>query len=208
MVALSAQVLSKADLPQRARPYLAELVKRTRQSAHLAILSRETPQWAIYIGQERTPSRVQVDIRVGHMAPTHCTAVGKVLLAFLPREQLTRLAPNGKLQRLTARTPTSLDALEKQLRIIRERGYAVDDEEFHRNIRCIAAPVRSGDGSVVASIGISGIAADIPREAIPTMAAVIVQVADRLSREFSHIIPVHQTATLPGHGRRLTGSRV
>ena len=208
MVALSAQVLSKADLPQRARPYLAELVRRTRQSAHLAVLSKEAPQWAVYIGQKRSPSRVQVDIRVGHMAPTHCTAVGKALLAYLPREQLTRLAPDGKLQRLTARTSATVDTLEHQLRVIRERGYAVDDEEFHRNIRCVAAPVRAGDGSVVASIGISGIAADIPREAIPKIAAVVVQVADQLSREFGHVAPVHQAAARRGHGRRLTVSRV
>jgi DNA-binding IclR family transcriptional regulator len=203
-VALSAQILSKMELPQRARPYLLELVQRTQQSAHLAVLPKESPLWAVYIGHERSPSRVQVDIRVGHMAPTHCTAVGKALLAYLPRDQLALLAPDGKLQRLTARTPGSLEALEHQLRTIRERGYAVDDEEFHRNIRCVAAPVRTGDGSVVASMGISGIATDISREAMPRIASIVVQASAQLSQEMGY---VGRAPARSGELRRLTGSR-
>lgn len=193
LIELSAQVLSKADMAERARPFLAEMVARTQQSAHLAVLSHETPLWIVYIGGERSPSRVQVDIRVGETALSYCTAVGKVLIAHLPRQELVRLARGGRLSSLTPHTRTTLPALEEHLQTVRAQGYAVDDQEFHRNVRCIAAPVRGTDGRVVASIGISGIVADITTEAIPGMIDVVVGVAARLSRAMGHSGPLART---------------
>jgi len=201
LLTLSARVLSKMDLPQRARPYLAELVARTGQSAHLAVLGRENPMWTIYIGQEKSPSRVQVDIGIGHMAPAHCTAVGKALLASCPPEELRRVFSSGKLTQLTPNTCRSLAALERHLRVIRRQGFAVDDEEFHRNIRCIAAPVHAVGGRAVASIGISGISADISRETIPHLARIVVDVADRLSQEMGHVTGSATRERLAAGGR-------
>jgi DNA-binding IclR family transcriptional regulator len=201
LLVLAAQVLSRMDLPQRARPYLAELVTRTGQSAHLAVPLRGDPLWVVYVGQERSPSRVQVDIGIGEVAPAHCTAVGKVLLAALPAETLRAALAGRRLAQLTARTRTTLPALTRHLHDVRRRGFAVDDEEFHPNIRCLAAPVYAGDGRVVASVGISGIAADISRERIPHLARVLVEVAGRLSQTLG------DTATPALEGRRVAGGR-
>lgn len=179
---LSAVLLAQMDLPRRAWPYLRELVQRTGQSAHLAVLARGSPQWAVYIGEERSASHIQVDVRVGEMAPTHCTAVGKALIAYLPEASLRPLATPGALERYTPRTITSFPDLARHLAQVRARGYAVDDEEFHLNIRCIGAPVRDNTGVVVASLGISGIAAELPLATVQDKAGVVTEVADRLSQ--------------------------
>ncbi|MDQ7828055.1 MAG: IclR family transcriptional regulator [Armatimonadota bacterium] len=201
LLTLSARVLSRMDLPQRARPYLAALVTRTGQSAHLAVLAPENPLWTVYVGQEKGPSRVQVDIGIGHVAPAHCTAVGKALLAGLPPDRLRAVLADARLTKFTPKTRVTLPSLERHLAVVRRQGYAVDDEEFHRNIRCIAAPVRGRGGEVVASIGISGIAADIPSGRIPPLARVVVETAARLSEELGH--PAGRT----GGRRHLTADR-
>jgi DNA-binding IclR family transcriptional regulator len=183
LLSLAARVLCGMDLPRRARPYLAELVARTGQSAHLAVLARGDPSRVVYVGHERSASRVQVDISIGHVAPSHCTAVGKALLAYLSPSQVLAVFSARTLARLTPKTCVSPAALRRQLRLVRRQGFAVDDEEFHRNVRCIAAPVRGASGEVVASLGISGISVEISREAIPHLARVVTDVAGRLSRE-------------------------
>jgi IclR family KDG regulon transcriptional repressor len=178
---LSARLLAQMDLPQRARPHLRALVERTGQSAHLAVLARSTLQWAVYVADERSASHVQVDVRVGQMAPTYCTAVGKALIAYAPESALQALSLTGTLQQYTSKTITDIDVLVTHLTQVRGRGYAVDDEEFHVNIRCVGAPVRDGTGKVVASLGISGVAIELPKHSLHRKARVVMDLAQELS---------------------------
>jgi IclR family acetate operon transcriptional repressor len=189
---LSAQLLAHMSLPLQARPYLKELVDGTGLSAHLAVLARSTLQWAVYVADERSASHVQVDVRVGQMAPTHCTAVGKALIAYVAGPLLQTLAHRGALRKFTSTTITDYGALVSHLRKVRERGYAIDDEEFHVDIRCVGAAVRDHDRHVIASIGVSGIVTELRKESIPKTAAVVTDVADRLSRAigFSQVTPL------------------
>ena len=182
IIELSAQLLAQMSLPRRARPYLRELVDQTGQSAHLAVLARNTLQWAVYIADERSASHVQVDVRVGQMAPTHCTAVGKALIAYANGPTLRTLAQRGVLRKYTPTTITDFRALVSHLAKVRARGYAVDDEEFHVNIRCVGAAIRDHAGNVVASVGISGVTTELPKELVARKAGVVTGVAERLSR--------------------------
>ena len=188
---LSAQLLAHMSLPLQAHPYLKELVDRTGLSAHLAVLARSTLRWAVYVADERSASHVQVDVRVGQMAPTHCTAVGKALIAYATGPSLQTLAQRGALRKFTAATIADYGELVSHLRKVRGRGYAIDDEEFHVNIRCVGAAVWDHDRQVVASIGVSGVVKELRKESIPKIATVVTEVADRLSRAigFSQVTP-------------------
>ncbi|MBT5413736.1 MAG: hypothetical protein HOH66_14295 [Rhodospirillaceae bacterium] len=115
----------------------------------------------------------------GALYPAHCTASGKVLLAGLDPSAWRRYRANAHLSAFTSRTITSLDTLEPELRLIRLRGYALDDGEYEDGLMCIAAPVYSAD-SVVAVIGISSLASRIA-DRIEGLAALVKAIAEQAS---------------------------
>lgn len=134
------------DLRERAHPLLQALVAETGECAHLAVLVGER---VFYLDKVESPAPLRVDHPVGLLAPLHCTALGKVLLAFTGA-----LAPTD-LERFTPATLADQSALAADLDRTRARGFAIDDEEFSLGIRCVAAPLRDS-GVTVAAVGVSG----------------------------------------------------
>ena len=104
-----------------------------------------------YIDKIASPLPLKVDHPIGSLAPLHCTALGKAFLAFGDARRRRRT-----LERFTANTIVDAAALEAEIAATRQRGYAIDDEEFSAGIRCVAAPVYDGDGRMVAAVGVSG----------------------------------------------------
>src|SRR6185437_11434946 len=92
---------------------------------------------------------------IGLRKPVHCTAEGKVLIAYQPPQAIERLIAASH-ERRTPRTLTGPDMLREELAKIRARGYAIDDEEYEPGVRSIAAPVRDDSGSAVAAVGVTG----------------------------------------------------
>ncbi len=176
VVVLSRRLITRMPLRQQAKPYLDQLVQRTRECAHLAILAQGQ---ALYIDQEESPSTLRVSTEVGTLAPLHCTALGKVLLAF----GKAPLAAGCKAY--TLRTITNPEQLRVHLDQVVSQGYATDDEEYEYGIRCIAAPVFDFRSKLVAAIGVSGPAARVTLERIPAMAEIVTEVAKRLSDSLS-----------------------
>ena len=97
-----------------------------------------------------SPQVLRVDHPIGALAPLHCTALGKVFLAFGQRPL------PGELEQFTNRTLIDAEAVKADLREARRNGFASDDEEFSPGVRCVAAPIRRTDGSTVAAVGLSG----------------------------------------------------
>ncbi len=97
----------------------------------------------------------EVLLRVGDTLPAHSTSTGKVLLAFAPREVVERVLDHG-LKRLTPHTVVMPGMFLKQLRTIAEQGYSVNDEETHRGVVSVAAPVLGPDGTAIAAVSVTG----------------------------------------------------
>ena len=94
---------------------------------------------------------------VGAERPLYCTAVGKALAAWMPRADARRRRLRGEpMERCTAKTIITAAAFEAELRRIRNAGYAIDDEEQYEGLRCIAMPVFSHTGDVIASMCVVG----------------------------------------------------
>jgi len=173
IVRLSRFALTRMPLRETAKPYLHQLVEQTGECAHLAILAQGK---ALYIDQEDSPNPLSVSSGVGTLSPLHCTALGKVLLAF-------GNAPIPKnLETYTVRTITDPITLQLQLEAIRNQGYAVDDEEHHPGVRCIAIPVYDFRDRCVAAIGVSGPTSRMTLEALPTLVNKVTQVGDELNK--------------------------
>ena len=148
-------VLYYSDIRSMARPYLEELMERCNETVNLAILDDVN---VVYIDQVESKNLIIVKMlaQVGNRGPVHCTSSGKALLAYLPPEKLEETITRLDLVKYTNETITDLDNLRKELKRVREDGYAVDWGEREEHVRCIAAPIFNYEGRVIASVSISG----------------------------------------------------
>ena len=150
---LGSKAVAQFDLTERARPHLERLVSRTGETAYLSVLDGAE---ALVVERVESSRAVRVPASVGWRNPAHCTAVGKVLLAHTPESRLTAVLGKARLRAYTENTITSLAQLREELRLVRERGFALDDEETEDGLRCIAAAVQEHSGRVAAALGILG----------------------------------------------------
>jgi DNA-binding IclR family transcriptional regulator len=144
----------------RSYPFVRSLSKYIRQAAgafnESASLCVERDMQMVYIATEEGPGRMLRTLhRIGHIAPMHATGVGKLHLLNYSDRQLEELEKKRGLLRFTDQTITSPDALRRELALIRERGYALDNEECEEGVRCIAVPVLDCQGCVMAAISVS-----------------------------------------------------
>lgn len=135
-----------------AHEHLKALARSTNETAHLAI--REGSK-ALFVDHVGTSHVIAISGQTGQFIPLYCTSHGKALLADFDEPALKALFGNSPLERVTKQTMVSIGELARACKRIQARGYATDDEEFMDGVRCIAAPIRDQEGSVVASIGIS-----------------------------------------------------
>ncbi|MBX3596738.1 MAG: IclR family transcriptional regulator [Rhizobiaceae bacterium] len=153
LVAMGQKALKRLDLRDAARPSLESLVNITGECAHIAMMVADK---SFYLDQLVPERGVSVDAPVGTLAPLHCTALGKAMLAFQPKEIFTRIFSELDFEFFTRRTIVDPVTFSKHLAKVRRTGVAHDDEEFSIGVRCIAAPVFRHDGRVCGAIGISG----------------------------------------------------
>ena len=179
---IGSHALDALDLPARAMPALEALGAATEETVHLAVLDGAE---VIFIGKVESPRPLRLYSQVGRRCPAHCTAVGKVLLAYAGVEQRA-LAAARPLKRYTPKTLTSAVALERELDEVRRRGYAVDEEEFEDGIRCIAAPVRDYRGRVVAALSVSAPAGRLPRQRAASLVDQVLAASRRGSEALGH----------------------
>jgi DNA-binding IclR family transcriptional regulator len=111
----------------------------------------------------------------------HCTAVGKAMLAYLAEPELDEMIRNRVFEAQTRRTITSHALLRKELEKVRVRGWAVDDQEFEENLRCVGAPVWDYTGNVVAALSIAGPAFRVTPRKVTELARTVVEIAASLS---------------------------
>jgi DNA-binding IclR family transcriptional regulator len=176
VVPLSRSVLARLSMREVAKPFLRQLMERTGECVHLAVPAQGK---VLYIDQVESPATLRVNAQVGTLNPLHCTALGKVLLAFGDLEL------PATLESFTPHTITDPNSLIKNLQQVRAQGYAVDDEEFDLGVRCIAVPVFDFRGKAAASIGISGPATRVTPERLPELAASVVETGKALSERMS-----------------------
>lgn len=177
MRVLGSRMQNKSDLRERAVPALHELARAVGETAHLAI-----PLETHCLLQEvvDSPQLVRVASRPGTLIDYHCSATGKSILAFRG-DLLLVLRQSMELVPRTQNSITDWDAFDEELRLIRKRGYAIDEEEYHKGIRCVGAPITNSSGIVVAAIGTTGTTNRLTKRRIPSVAKLVVSTARNLS---------------------------
>jgi IclR family KDG regulon transcriptional repressor len=166
LVELGNLLLSQLDLRKEAEPFLKDLAERTKETVHMVILDRNEVVYIDKVETDQHTSGLRMASRVGLRNPAHSCAVGKVLLADLSKEALNNFNKEKELPKRTENTITNFTQLKEHLNLVRAQGYAIDDEENEKGIRCVAAPIRNEVGKAVAAVSISGPAFQITKKLI------------------------------------------
>jgi DNA-binding IclR family transcriptional regulator len=166
LVELGSSLLDQINLRKEAEPFLTALSQRTKETGYLAILDRTEVVYIEKIEAEDDSIGLRASSKVGQRNAANSCSLGKVLLAQLPEEELNDLIEEMGFVQKTENTITDPLQLKDHLKVVRARGYAVDDEESERGIRCVAAPIRNEIGLTVAAVSISGPAIRITRERV------------------------------------------
>ncbi len=177
VVELGLGALRRLDVRRVAFPYMQQLVERFEETCDLCIYDRGR---VLYLEVVHSEHSLTIAARVGRRLPVHCTASGRVFLAFLPPEVAESVLA-APLTACTEKTVTSPARLREELEATRQRGYGLDDEEFEDGIRAVSAPVRDIDGNVVAALSMPGPSSRLTPERIPEIAHALVEAASAIS---------------------------
>jgi IclR family acetate operon transcriptional repressor len=174
--------LAGTEVRTTALPFLQALTQETVETSHLAIPCDDR---SLIVAVQDSPHPLRAASRPGYFAELHNSSTGKVFLSFLHQARFTELT-KGPLSHRTPHTLASSAALRRETELIRQRGYALDNEEYHLGVRCLAAPVFSSDGIVVAAIGITAATVRFPPERIPAIATLVTTAARQLGRTLGY----------------------
>lgn len=178
VVWLASQFLDNLDIRIIARPFLEQLVEKTRETVHLAVMDDFE---VVYIDKVDGHQPVKMASRVGNRMSAHSTGLGKALLAHEDESQWSVYVYSKGLPACTPNTITDPEKLYNHLQAIRERGYAIDDSENEDGIRCVAVPVRDHTGKAIAAISISGWSLTMTPDRDEQLATLAQQTAQKLS---------------------------
>ena len=175
---VTSKVLRRMQLNTVATPVVYDLWEKTGESTYLAVRQNDM---ATYIQHLDSIQPVRVAGMLGGQYPLHCSAPGKVLLAYSTQEYIDEFLEKP-LAKQTGNTIVHAENLMKELELIRVQGYAVDREEFSRGIACVAAPVFDYSGKVLGAVGCSGFVPEgKTEEVIQRLKPHVTEAADRIS---------------------------
>lgn len=174
---VSRVVLNTSRLRAEAIPFLRTIAHETQANANLGVLDGSE---VVYLARVSSPRVEDVYVHTGRRAPVHCTALGKILLAFAPPEVRQR-ALSVPLVPFTQRTITDREVLLQQLEEIRSRGWAEDRGEYMETNDCLAVPVWDSTGCVAAALSISTIRALIEPGELIHHRELLMRVSQQLS---------------------------
>jgi len=180
---LAAGALDEGTLLSLATPILERLSTATGEATHLAVRSHDE---IIVIARTAASGLLQLSGRTGATRPAHATAIGKMLLAAMPPEDLDDLLETLPLPALTDNTITSRTALRRAIDKVRRDGIAYDDCELDDDVRCAAVPVRDFAGRCVGAMGLSGPAWRLTTKPIKEKVRQLQACADELSAQLGY----------------------
>jgi IclR family pca regulon transcriptional regulator len=192
-------VLSR-NLWEVARPHMEALVARTQESSSIAQLDGSD---IVYVARVAVPKIIALAVTIGTRFPAMPTSLGKVLLAALPPGQAERVLAEPSRSGIVPRWQPDVAERAAELREVRARGWSLTDEQLAAGIRSVAAPLRDGDGQVIAALNVTVHAAETPLDVLTgEYLPLLLQTAGAVSADWAQYqavpqVTVPQAAALP-----------
>lgn len=184
MKLLSVAATAYEQLGALARPFLTRLMQASQETANLAILEGNS---VLYTEQVPPPRMLRIFTEPGNRAPLHTAGTGKVLLAYQPPQVIETIIKETGLPRVTPNTVTDQTTLLGILGQVRDQGYAIDLEEQEEGVCCLAAPVLTPDGQILAAMSISGPASRLDQSQLNGLIPHVKNVAAALTRTINSV---------------------
>ncbi|HEX7306612.1 IclR family transcriptional regulator domain-containing protein [Lentzea sp.] len=179
-----------------ARPHMERLGARTDESCSIAQLDGSD---IVYVARVAVPKIVTLSVQIGTRFPALPTSLGKVQLAALPPAELEAVLAQPTRSGLTARWRPDAAERDAVLREVRARGWALTDEQLAPGIRSVAAPLRDGNGTVVAALNVNCHAAETSVERmLEHHLPLLLQAAGDISADFARLDSVPHVEFRPG----------
>lgn len=203
LIKMASQIQRNLEFRSVARPFLSALQKRYDETIFIGVLDSSE---VVIVDRTDSSEPLRMTHEIGFREPAHSTALGKVLLASLPEQELAAFCQAVEFQAFTPKTLTSAELLKAELKRVRLLGFALDDEETLTGVRCVAAPLRNALGHVVAAVSLSGPSVRLPPERISSLAQDIRAAAEGISGElgFNGWAPSPERAAVSAVPERLT----
>jgi len=166
-------------LDEAAVPVMERLSRETLETVNLAVLDKGE---VVYIKKIESQQPLRMDISVGTRLPPNCTSLGKSLIAHLPERELKKIIDGKTMQKMTSRSITDLRKLKAELALVRELGYAVDNEEYSDGIRCVSAPIWGANHEVIGALSIAGPSLRFKEHEIKKYARLVVEGTQEIAR--------------------------
>jgi len=179
---LGMSLYTRFELRQRARPHIEWLCRETQETCQLQI-----PHGDMVLVLDTVSPEVSYYLRVvpGGLVYYHPNAYGKVMLAFLPEDEVKKIIP-PRLPALTPHTIVVRTELLKQLEEVKTTGLGYDNEEYNEGIRCIGSPVFDVEGKVVAGLGVSGLVSTFRNARQAVFEQLVLECAYRVSKDIGY----------------------
>jgi IclR family acetate operon transcriptional repressor len=177
-VEMASHVLKDIDLQRWARPYLQHLVEESGETVDLAVLDGAE---VVYLEVIESPHRVKIAAGVGQRLPVARTASGKAILAYLPDAHVQAVLQEGL--EYTGRTLLNREDLFKDLVQTRQRGFAISEQEYEKDINAVAAAILDGSQSPVAAVAVVGPSYRLPLERMMEIGQLVRQATQAMARE-------------------------
>ncbi|ABV34435.1 MULTISPECIES: IclR family transcriptional regulator [Pseudothermotoga] len=146
-------ILRRINLRDVARPHLFELASITKQTVNLVIKDHDQ---AVYVEKIESAESMPLMSRVGMSVPLYCTSFGKAILSHLSEKELNQYLSRVTLVKKTSKTITDPQKLISHLKLVKARGYAIDDEENEYGVRCVGSAVLNYEGKPIGAVSIAG----------------------------------------------------
>ncbi len=166
------------DLQRDAMPLLRDFARDIQLTCHLGVLEGSE---AVYLARAEGARDIVVKSHVGQRFAVNYSALGKSLVAWLAPEALDAVVARLAFERRMPKTVTNVAEFGVQLAQVRSRGWALDDEEQAPNCRCVAAPIRDRDGTVVAAISAVGTLEQVHDGRLATLSSQVIAAAGAIS---------------------------
>jgi len=164
---LGNRAVEQIDLRTHVHPYFRRLAADLGETVHLSVLRKTS---IVYLDKAGATGKVCANSRTGSSNPVYCTSMGKAMLAFQPLETIERIIAKTRFVRFTPKTLCSRETLLAALDKIRQRGYAIDDEEHELGVRCVGAPIFDQNGRAIAALSVSGPVSHITSQSVAHVA--------------------------------------
>ena len=187
LVEMSGKILKNADILNLIRPYAEQLSNSCDETIHFVKKTGNNVLYLEKLESQSVKSRsFRLSSQVGLTRPMYCSGVGKVILAYLPDQEVEQIWNSSDIVKKTAYTITDFGQFKKELKAIRSRGYALDNEENELGIRCIAVPVFDYHDTPQYALSISTLVSRMPDERLEELSGQLIAAPKEMSRVLGH----------------------